>query len=318
MQEKILDLLKKSPEYVSGEEISSHLKISRQALWKHIHALIDAGYDIAAVPHLGYRLVSSPDRLFPSEVTRRLNTRFVGKKIHYFDSVSSTMDDALRLALSGSPEGTAVIAESQTKGRGRLGRDWYSPKYKGVYFSLILRPLIPPNQAPLLTLMSAVSLCEAIKENTGLACQIKWPNDILLHNKKVGGILTELNGETDVSRFMVIGIGINVNNDKRSMLPQSTSLKEIKKQDISRVELLQEIFRRLESNYLAFQKKGSAYITGEWREWNITLGRRVKVTCHKEHIEGEAVDIDADGGLLVRNDPGLIRKVLAGDVTHCR
>ncbi|MDD4940077.1 MAG: biotin--[acetyl-CoA-carboxylase] ligase [Candidatus Omnitrophica bacterium] len=318
MQEKILDLLKKSPEYVSGEEISSHLKISRQALWKHIHALIDAGYDIAAVPHLGYRLVSSPDRLFPSEVTRRLNTRFVGKKIHYFDTVSSTMDDALRLALSGSPEGTAVIAESQTKGRGRLGRDWYSPKYKGVYFSLILRPLIPPNQAPLLTLMSAVSLCEAIKENTGLACQIKWPNDILLHNKKVGGILTELNGETDVSRFMVIGIGINVNNDKRSMLPQSTSLKEIKKQDISRVELLQEIFRRLESNYLAFQKKGSAYITGEWREWNITLGRRVKVTCHKEHIEGEAVDIDADGGLLVRNDPGLIRKVLAGDVTHCR
>src|SRR3989338_3285386 len=201
MQEKILDFLKRKQDYISGDQISHRLGITRQGLWKHIHTLKDSGYDIVAVPHLGYKLIFCPDRLFASEVARQLNTRFIGKKIYYFDTVSSTMDSALQLAMQGSPEGAIVIAESQTKGRGRLGRNWFSPKYKGIYLSLILRPKISPNQAPLLTLMSAVSICEAVKEKTDLACQIKWPNDILIHHKKLGGILTELNAETDLSRL---------------------------------------------------------------------------------------------------------------------
>ncbi len=318
MQDKILNFLKTAPGYISGEEISGHLKISRQALWKHIQELKDSGYDVVAVPHLGYKLVSSPDRLSSYEITHGLNTKFIGKKSYYFDVVSSTMDAAFELAIKGAHEGAVVVAESQTKGRGRLGRAWVSPKYKGIYFTLILRPKILPNQMPLLTLMSAVSICEAIKEKTGLVPQIKWPNDILIHHKKIGGILTELNAETDLSRFVVIGMGLNVNNDKDGLPIGATSLREQKKHDISRLELLQEILRKLEDNYLVFQKDGGKAIIHKWRQWNISLGRRVRVAFQKQHVEGQAINIDADGGLLVRTDHGLILKVMAGDVVHCR
>lgn len=317
-QEKILDFLKKKHDYVSGEEISSHLNITRQALWKHIQELRDSGYDIVAVPHLGYKLISSPDRLTSYEVSHGLNTKLIGKKNHYFDTVSSTNDTALQLAMEGSPEGAVVIAESQTKGKGRLGRSWFSPKYKGIYISLILRPKILPNQAALLTLMCAVSICEAIKEKTDLTSQIKWPNDILIHHKKVGGILTELNAETDLSRFLVVGMGLNVNNDKKSIVSGATSLKEQKRQDINRLELLQEVLRKIEANYLAFQGNDGEFVIKKWREWNITIGKRIRVICQNQHIEGQAIDIDNDGGLLIRNDAGLVQKVMAGDVVHCR
>jgi BirA family biotin operon repressor/biotin-[acetyl-CoA-carboxylase] ligase len=318
MQEKILDFLKRKPDYVSGDQISHRLGITRQGLWKHIQALKDSGYDIVAVPHLGYKLISCPDRLTPLEVTRDLNTKFIGKKIYYFDTVSSTMDVALQLGIKNASEGTLVLAETQTKGRGRLGRNWFSPKYKGIYLSLILRPKILPQEAPILTLMSAVSVCEAIKEKIGLNTQIKWPNDILIHHKKVGGILTELNAETDLSRFVVIGVGLNVNNDKKTLVAGATSLKEQKKEEVNRLELLQEILRKLEANYLIFEKKRSPAIVDKWRNWNVSLGRRVRVICQKQHIEGEALDIDMDGGLLIRNDAGLIQKVMSGDVMHCR
>lgn len=318
MQEKIIDFLKRSPDYISGEEISSHLKISRQALWKHIQELKELGYDIVAVPHLGYRLQSSPDRLFPSQITWQLNTRFIGKKIYYFDTVSSTMDIATELGMKGSPCGTVVLAESQTKGRGRLGRAWSSPKYKGIYLSLLLRPKMLPNQTSILTLMSAVSICEAIKEITGLETKIKWPNDILIHNKKLGGILTELNAEMDSIRFVVIGIGLNVNNDKKTLPEGSTSLREQIKENINRIELLQEILRKIETNYSLFQEKESRSILEKWRSYNITLGKRVRIICQNNHLEGEAFDIDLDGGLLLRKDSGLVEKVMAGDVVHCR
>ena len=316
--DRILDFLKKKQAHISGEEISEHLKISRQALWKHIQELKETGYDIVAVPHLGYRLVSSPDRLLPSEVNYGLNTKFIGKKIYYFDIVQSTMDSAWQLGMKDSPEGTLILAETQSKGRGRLGRSWFSPKHKGIYLSLILRPKIPPHQASILTLLAAVSVCEAIKEKTGLDTQIKWPNDILIQHKKLGGILTELNAEMDEIHFVVIGIGINVNNDKKALLSGATSLKEQKKEKINRIELAQEILRRIEKNYLDFQKEGARPIVEKWHDFNITLGRRVKILSRKEHLEGEAVAIDIDGALLLRNDSGLIQKVTAGDVAHCR
>jgi len=318
LEEKILEFLKKKQEFISGEEISNHLKLSRQALWKHIQELRDLGYDIVAVPHLGYRLNSSPDRFFPYEISWHLNTKFIGKKIYYFDTLSSTMDTAMELGIKGSPEGTVVLTEAQTKGRGRLGRHWFSPKYKGIYLSLILRPKILPNSTPILTLLSAVSIWEAIKETCGLDMQIKWPNDILLHNKKIGGILTELNAETDTTRFVVIGIGLNVNNDKKTLAQGATSLKEQTKEEINRISLLQEILRKIETNYLLFQKEGSAPIIEKWRNYNITLGKRVKISCHREYREGEAIDIDTDGGLLIRKDSGLVEKIMAGDVVHCR
>jgi BirA family biotin operon repressor/biotin-[acetyl-CoA-carboxylase] ligase len=199
-----------------------------------------------------------------------------------------------------------------------LGREWSSPKYKGIYLSLVLKPKILPHQASILTLLAAVSICEAIKEITGLDAQIKWPNDILIQNKKLGGILTELNAEMDEIRFMVIGIGLNVNNDKKTLVAGATSLKEQKKEKISRIELLQEILRKIETNYLLFQEEGPAPIIEKWHQLNLTLGKRIKVVCQKEHLEGQAVDVDIDGGLLMRKDSGIIQKIMAGDVIHCR
>jgi len=318
MQEKILDFLKRKQDYISGDQIAGRLGISRQALWKHIRELKNSGYDIVAVPHLGYRLLSNPDRLFAFEVTRDLGTKFVGRRIYYFDGVSSTMNTAMQLGIKGVPEGTLVLAEYQTKGRGRLGRGWFSPKYKGIYLSLILKPKISPLEASILTLLTAISICEAVKGVAGLDTQIKWPNDIFLHHKKLGGILTELNAEMDEVNFVIIGIGLNVNNDKKTLVGGATSLKEQRKENINRISLLQEILRRIEANYLSFKERGACPVVEKWREYNITLGRRVKVYCHREHIEGEAVDIDMDGGLLVRTDSGVTQKVMAGDVVHCK
>jgi BirA family transcriptional regulator, biotin operon repressor / biotin---[acetyl-CoA-carboxylase] ligase len=318
MQEAILNFLRKKQDYVSGEEISKQLGISRQALWKHTQELRETGYDIVAVPHLGYCLVSSPDRLFPYEIANRLHTKIIGKKVYYFDDIPSTMDVAMQLGMAGAAEGTLVVAETQAKGKGRLGRSWASPQYKGIYVSLILRPGIAPNICPVLTLMAAVSICEAIKTAAGIEAQIKWPNDIFIQNKKLGGILTELNAEMDVTSFIVIGIGINVNTDKKTLPPLAISLKELKKEPQNRVELLKEVLRALEVNYMSFQKEGSALVLEKWRGLSTTLGRRVKVLLQHEQIEAEAVDIDSDGGLLLRDDSGLIRKVMSGDIVHCR
>jgi BirA family transcriptional regulator, biotin operon repressor / biotin---[acetyl-CoA-carboxylase] ligase len=318
MKEKILDYLNKKHDYLSGDQIAKYLGISRQGLWKHIQELKDAGYEIAAVPHLGYRLESCPDRLFVFEVQRNLNTRLVGKKIYYFDYLSSTMNQGMALGMQGASDGSLVLAEAQTKGRGRMGRDWLSPKFKGIYLSLILRPKISPAACPVLTLTSAVSICEALQEAAGLEAQIKWPNDVLVRGKKIAGILTEMNAETDKVNFVVIGIGLNVNNDKKSLLPQATSLKEAAGEEFDRVSLLQELLRRIEHNYFLFQEKGSGEIIEKWRNFNLTLGTRVKVDYLNKHIEGQAADIDSDGALLTRKDSGLIQKVSSGDVSVCR
>jgi BirA family biotin operon repressor/biotin-[acetyl-CoA-carboxylase] ligase len=319
MPDKILEFLKKKKEYVSGEEISHHLKISRQALWKHIQEFRDAGYSIVAMPHLGYRFISSPDRLLPDELTHSLGTKLIGRKIYYFDHLSSTMDMAMHLGNKNAAEGTLVIAESQTKGRGRLGRSWISPKYKGIYLSLILKPEILPANASIITLMTAVSICDGIKQISGIEPQIKWPNDILIHNKKLGGILTELKAELDATGFVIVGIGLNVNNDSDELVEEAISLKVANSQEnINRIELLQEILRKIEENYLILQKNQSPAILEKWRNYNVTLGRRIKIICHKEQLEGEAVDIDRDGGLLVRRDSGIVEKFMAGDVVHLR
>ena len=318
MKEKILDYLNKKHDYLSGDQISKHLGISRQGLWKHIQELKDSGYQIVAVPHLGYRLESSPDRLFVFEVARALNTKFIGKKIHYFDYLASTMDLAMQLGMEGAVSGTVVLAEAQIKGRGRLGRSWFSPKYKGIYLSLILRPKILPAACPILTLMSAVSICEAVKKVIDLDAQIKWPNDVLMHNKKVAGILTEMNAEVDKVNFVVIGIGLNVNNDKKSLISGATSLKEQQGEEISRVVLLQELLRRIENNYLLLEDKGEVEIINKWRNFTLTLGTRVKVDYQNKHIEGQAIDVDTDGALLIRKDSGFIQKISSGDVTACR
>ncbi|MEK7309032.1 MAG: biotin--[acetyl-CoA-carboxylase] ligase, partial [Nitrospirota bacterium] len=174
------------------------------------------------------------------------------------------------------------------------------------------------DKASIITLLAGVSICEAVKEILGLGLQIKWPNDILMHNKKLGGILTEIKAEVDEVNFIIIGVGLNINNDSKTLISGSTSLKECKSEQVSRLAILQEVFYRLEVNYHILEKNGPKAIIEKWRQFAITLGRRVKVYSHKEHLEGEAFDIDSDGGLLIRNDSGITHKVLSGDILYCR
>lgn len=318
MDKTILEYLRASDSYISGEELSHRLGITRSAVWKNIHNLINDGYEIIAVPHLGYKLVKLTNKLLPQEISWGLNTKFIAREIFYFDSLPSTMDKAMELGLKDAPEGSLVVAETQTKGRGRLGRHWVSPKYKGVYFSLLLRPKIIPQQASVLTILIAVSAIEAIQKITGLSPSIKWPNDIMLNNKKLGGILLEMNAETDLVKFVVIGVGVNVNSPKTSLAPNSTCLDEESALKVERVSLLQEILKQIESNYSAFSHEGAKNILERWRRASSTLHSRIKVSYQEESIEGEAVDIDVDGGLLVRNDSGFIEKVMAGDVVSLK
>ena len=316
MLDKIIHFLKSSDGYISGEEISEALNISRAGIWKHIQELRAAGYDIVAVPHLGYQLVSSPDKLFPHEIKCHLHTKVMGKKIFYFDAVNSTMDEAFRLGMEGLEEGTVVCAESQSKGRGRLGRSWTSPKGKGIYMSVILRPRLSQAGVSQLTLLAAVAVAEAIQKISGVAAQIKWPHDLLVHNKKLVGILTEMNAETDRVKFIVVGIGINVNASASQLPPHATSLKNETLQNFSRVELVQEILRIFEHWYLRFQGEGFAPVITRWKELSLTLGKHIRISDPHQTIEGKAIDIDADGGLLIRSDTGIVIKKMSGDVVQ--
>jgi BirA family biotin operon repressor/biotin-[acetyl-CoA-carboxylase] ligase len=318
MKQKILRYIRKSNTYISGEELSRILDISRAAIWKYVQELRQDGYEIEAVPHLGYRLTGLPDRLLPEEIRFGLDTKIIGKNIYYYETVNSTMDIAFNLALSSSLDGIVVCSEAQQRGRGRLGRSWISPKSKGIYLSIVLRPSFSPNETPKLTLLAAVAVAEAIRQAAGIICQIKWPNDILVNGKKVGGILTELNAEMDRVKFVILGIGINVNTKKTSLPSGATSLKEEKGDAISRLELTKNLLRQIDSFYSLFQKEGFIPIVEQWRVLSSTLGKRVKVSYQNRSIEGEALDIDKDGSLLIRNDLGFIEKIYAGDLVKLR
>ena len=319
METKILKLFRKTPSgFLSGEDISSKLDISRSAVWKHIEKLRTLGYEFDAVPHLGYRLSKVPDKLYSYEIESLIKTHSIGKEVIYYDTIDSTNTAAYNLAKQGAKEGTVVVAEKQTKGRGRLSREWVSPKQKGIYFSVILRPEITPFQAPKMTLMAAVSVALAIRETTGAQALIKWPNDILLNGKKIAGILTEMEAEPDSIKFLILGIGINANT-KSSELPKgASSIHSETDKKVSRIELLRNTLKRLEEHYSLFKREGFSPIKKEWTNLSATLGRRVRATCMHKKIEGEAVDIDSDGALKIRLDNGFHEKVMAGDILLLR
>lgn len=313
MQEKIIHSLKNNPNYLSGEEISRALKISRAGIWKHIEELRKQGYDIEAAPKRGYRIRSSPDKLLPWEINFALGTQALGQNIIYKDSVSSTMDEAFALGVKGAQHGTVVCAETQTKGRGRLGRAWISPPGKGIYASILLRPQVNLNEVAQLTLVSAVALCEALRKVSGVEATIKWPNDILIDGKKVSGILTELNAEMDRIKFVIVGIGVNVNTLSSQLPPEGTSLKIEAKKDFSRVEVLREILRSFEKWVGLFETQGFPEVRKRWKELSWTLGKRVKfIEPHGETI-GTAIDLASDGCLLLKKDSGEIVKKISGD-----
>jgi len=323
MDEEILRLLKKHPStFISGEELSRRLNVSRTAVWKRIRHLRSLGYKIEASTRSGYRLIQSPDILAPSELKPLLRVKWLGKTIHYFHALDSTNSKAYELASRGAEEGEIVIAESQAKGKGRLGRNWFSPPYLNLYLSVILRPKISPHQAPFITLMAAVATAEAIEKTSGLQSSIKWPNDILLSGRKIAGLLNEIKSETDRIHFIILGIGVNLNVDEK-MFPKeirsiATSMKREMGQAVSRKDFLALLLKELEKWYTVFLKEGGTVILNSWRERAQIKGRQIKMTSFGETIAGRAIDVDSDGALIIETKHGERKRVVAGDVEYRR
>ena len=311
-------MLKENPEdFVSGEDISKALNISRTMVWKHINALRDCGYTIESATGKGYMLKGIPDLLFPAEIEKGLRTEFVGRQIHHFDELASTNLRARKIA-ADSPNGTVVVAEKQSEGRGRLGKAWASPP-GGIYLSIILKPEIPPDHIHRLTLVAGVAAVEVLNE-LGLNAEIKWPNDILINEKKVCGILTEIDAEMDAVNYVIIGIGVNANTELDALPPitmlQATSLKEEMGRVVDRIAITQRFLERFEQYYVTFSEGGFPSILKHWREHSSTIGRRVKIVTKFRTIEGEAVGIDHDGALIVERDDGTVEKEITGTCFH--
>jgi BirA family biotin operon repressor/biotin-[acetyl-CoA-carboxylase] ligase len=323
MDEEILRLLREHPSaFLSGEEISRRLNVSRTAVWKRVKRLRSVGYEIGASTRSGYRLVRSPDLLTSSEVKPILSTKWMGRVIHHFHTVDSTNSMAYQLALSGAREGEVVISESQMKGRGRLGRHWFSPPSLNLYLSVILRPKIPPQQASLITLMAAVATADAIEKFSGLLPLIKWPNDILLRGRKVAGLLNEIHSEMDLIHFVILGIGVNLNIDGK-MFPKeirslATSLKNEMGQPISRKVFLSCLLEELERWSAILLEEGGRAVLKAWRERAQIKGRSVKVTSFGKTLAGIAVDVDSDGALILETKDGDQKRIVAGDVEYSK
>ena len=317
---KILVALRANADGVSGAQLAEQLAISRAAVWARIEELRRVGFDIEAGPHFGYRLLDEPDALLADDLLARLGpTRIIGRDIQVFEQTTSTNDVAEKLARDGVREGAVVFAESQTKGRGRLGRAWMSPTRKGLWFSVLLRPDLQPQETTQLTVISATALRRAIRNVTGLAAEIKWPNDLLLGGKKTAGILTELSAELDRVRHVVLGIGVDVNQDAAGFPPElrkiATSLKIASGTAISRAELAVEILRELDADYARMRAGGFSEIADEWEAACITIGRNVAVHVGERRFRGHAEALDDDGALLIRTEHGHLERVIGGDVS---
>ena len=317
--ETILNALRsRRGEFLSGEELSRAAGVSRTAIWKEVEKLRAEGYKILAQPHSGYQLVAVPDRLTAQELRWNLETQRIGRRIHAYEATDSTMDVAHRLAAAGEPEGSVVVAEAQGRGRGRMGRTWISPKGKGIYLSVIVRPELQLREIPQITLVAAVAAARAVESETGLKPEIKWPNDLLLGGKKIAGILTELSAELNRVNYVVIGIGLNVNTPADRLPAHGTSLAERLGERVDRLRLARGLLAQLDRAYAQFLDGGMAQILESWRQFAGFLGRRVRVSLEGRMLDGQALDVDPTGALLVRTDTGLVESVSAGEVLVVR
>jgi BirA family biotin operon repressor/biotin-[acetyl-CoA-carboxylase] ligase len=307
MKGQILNALRECGGYLSGETLSQQLGVSRVTIWKHIRSLKKDGYVIEASPK-GYKLLSSPDLLLPCEFPD------LEQRIHYFPEIGSTMDAARELAKKGAEQGTIVIAEAQTRGRGRLSREWLSPK-GGIYFTIILRPKISPAYAPRINLMAAIAVAATIRKLFGLKADLKWPNDVLIAGKKVCGILAEMDAEMDVVNFVNVGMGINANNSVTRFEKTATSLKEALGREISRKEFLSALIGEIERRQPLLME---ADFLKEWKRLSATLNKEVRVMSMGEELTGQAIDIDATGALILKGKDGSLRTVVVGDCIHLR
>ena len=321
LKKEILEELKQNKgKFVSGEELSIKIGVTRTAIWKHIKQFKEDGYEIDAVSRRGYRLIQEPDTLEPNELQIDMSTRLIGNNLIYHQSVDSTNNEAKKEAAAGAPEGTVIIADEQTGGRGRLGRHWVSPKGTGIWMSIILKPELEPAEAAKITQLTAASVATALRNVTGCEAGIKWPNDIIINKKKVCGILTEMSAELNSINHIIIGIGINVNVDPDEFPEEvraiATSVKESVGRAIYRKEIVLEILHVFEDLYLDFIRRKSVDKSVEiCRKYSVTLGNQVRIISKDKIVHAEALDLTEDGELVIKNEAGEIEKIISGEVS---
>lgn len=320
MKEEIIKLLKENENnFISGEKISESIGVTRAAVWKYIKAIKEEGYEIESVSRKGYKLTSSPDLLTFEEISPNLKTRFIGRNFVHLDTIDSTNNEAKKLAIDGSPEGTLVISEEQTMGRGRLGRNWVSPKHKGIWMSLILRPEINPIQVSKITQVAAAAVCMALIE-MGIRTLIKWPNDIVLNDKKVCGILTEMSGELNRVNYVIVGIGINANIDKdefpEDLKPIASSLKIEIGNYIKRKELVRRILNNFEELYEELINEETIKKSIEICKDNSALiGKEIKIIEKGKETRARALSLNEDGKLIVQYKDGKVDELISGEIS---
>lgn len=320
LDQRILELFRDRKDgFLSGEELSAILNVSRTAVWKHIKSLKELGYRIDAIPSRGYRLTASPDILLPAEISAGLRTKKIGSDIICFRDTDSTNAIAFRLAEDGAPEGTVVLADSQTKGKGRLGRLWASPPKVNLYCSIILRPPILPMKASQLTFLSSVAVARSVLKTSPLKPQIKWPNDILINGMKVAGLLNEMSAETEKVNFVILGVGVNINM-RREQFPAdlrhpASSLFLESGVEVNRNAFIRAFLEELDALYEAYLLEGYPAIRREWLALCNIIGKRVRVSFQESETTGIVTGIDDYGALLLELGDGSVERVLAGDVT---
>jgi BirA family biotin operon repressor/biotin-[acetyl-CoA-carboxylase] ligase len=306
---------------ISGARIAREIGVSRTTVWRWVEQLRKLGVQVKGQRSTGYFLEKVPDILTPDLLRKRLKGNLFGKRVFHFFKTDSTNRVAMELGFAGEPEGTVVMAEEQTAGRGRAGRSWYSEKGTGLYFSVLLRPRLAPAQAPLLTMLAGLSAQAAIQALTALEPELKWPNDLLLNGKKLGGILTEMHAEASAVRFVVVGIGINTNQEKfpAELASIATSLRKESGRITFRLELLVRLLAQLESDYARFLSEGAAFVVERFQQVSdFAKGRRVRVETSAESYVGTTAGLSPEGLLLVRRENGQATTVIAGDVTEVR
>jgi BirA family biotin operon repressor/biotin-[acetyl-CoA-carboxylase] ligase len=306
---------------ISGARIAREIGVSRSTVWRWIERLRELGVRVKGQLSSGYFLEQVPDILSPDMMRQRLKGTLFGKHIHHFFKIDSTNRVALELAHAGEPEGTVVIAEEQTAGRGRAGRTWHSERATGIYMTILLRPPLSPVQAPLLTMLAGLSAHAAIRAELNLSVDLKWPNDLVLNGKKLGGILTEMHAEPSAVKFVIVGMGINVNQEKfpGELSTIATSLRIESGRRLSRLELLSRLLREFETDYNRFLREGSASVTQRFGEVSsFANGKNVRVTNGAASFTGVTAGLAPEGLLLVRRTDGEIVTVIAGDVTEAR
>ena len=318
-KDRLLSYFKeKKGEWVSGELVSNEFSVSRAAIWKHVCKLKKDGYIIESSPKKGYSFAHDSDLILPNEIRDGLATSVFGQRdIEYCKTLGSTNIRAKELAERGAAEGTLIIAEVQTEGRGRRGRSWLSPAGHGIYATLILRPTMSPAGAPRITLMTAVAVAEAILSLSELDVKIKWPNDIMVKGKKLAGILTEISTEMDSINYIVVGLGLNVNTPDfpRELEKRATSMLIETEKNFSRIKLLRAYLEQFEKYYKLFTSNHFRLIMKRWKELTEIIGQEIIVDVIGQSHSGKVIDIDDDGVLIIEDGKGIIHRIFSGDVT---